>query len=363
MPGTPLAPRRRRRAAAALTALALAALGLAAASAVVAAQAQAAPTLTLERLAGADRYATAITASRSAFADDSLDAVVLASGTSTVDALAAAAVAGVVGSPVLLTPPDALDAAVLAEIRRLGAGQVVLAGGEAAISPAVSEVLEPEFAVTRVAGTDRYDTAALLAAFLNDAEREVVFIAAGPVDAAAVAPIAAARQWPVLLTDPRAASPQALAALEDFPDARRVVVGGPGVLSQAVADRFGAEERLEGTDRYATATAIARFAVERAGFPGDGFGLALGSGGATGTDLADALTSGPVLGRAQAPLLLTASRDDLGQVTAAHLAANAARLSAQGLVFGGPGAVSQSVVAQAAAAAGTTAPAATATDG
>jgi putative cell wall-binding protein len=113
----------------------------------------------IERVAGEDRYETAAFAALAAFPAGA-DAVVLARGDDFPDALAGAYLAGQLGGPVLLTQPAELPEVTATAIETLGATQIYLLGGPAAISPEVEEGFGEEFTVTRVQGTTRYGTAA-----------------------------------------------------------------------------------------------------------------------------------------------------------------------------------------------------------
>lgn len=107
------------------------------------------PGTSVTRTYGADRYETAARASaqvhaqgspstRAADGEDTVSAVMLASGTSFPDGLAGAAVAGPSGVPLLLTTKDCVPAATLAEISRLRAQRVVVLGGPTVVGPAAA---------------------------------------------------------------------------------------------------------------------------------------------------------------------------------------------------------------------------------
>ena len=117
------------------------------------------------RVAGQDRYSTAAVASASAFA--TAPAVVIASGQGYADALAASGLCGALRSPLLLVPAAGpVPGEVVDEISRLGAEDAYIVGGTGAVSSGVFEELAGELGsghVTRLAGTDRYDTAAQVA--------------------------------------------------------------------------------------------------------------------------------------------------------------------------------------------------------
>lgn len=99
--------------------------------------------LTVERLDGQDRYQTSQYVNVWAYGTANPGAepsgiAFVASGTSFPDALGAASVAGLAGSPLELSPPGCLPAQTLANANRQGTRTLVLVGGPAALSPAVA---------------------------------------------------------------------------------------------------------------------------------------------------------------------------------------------------------------------------------
>lgn len=94
----------------------------------------------VERVGGKNRYATA--ADLSADYEPGTGVVFVATGENYPDALAGAARAGHLESPVLLVRPDEIPAETLTELERLQAPEVVVLGGRSAVSDAVLEQLE-----------------------------------------------------------------------------------------------------------------------------------------------------------------------------------------------------------------------------
>ncbi|WP_423918658.1 cell wall-binding repeat-containing protein [Candidatus Poriferisodalis sp.] len=118
----------------------------------------------VDRIAGADRYDTARRAAR-AFAPPSLSTVYLASGINFADAVAVAPSVSV-GSPLILTTPDALHPQAQRFLTDAGrsVASVTILGGHGAISADVETAVRGLGIETRrVAGADRYETAARLA--------------------------------------------------------------------------------------------------------------------------------------------------------------------------------------------------------
>ena len=93
--------------------------------------------------------------------------VYIATGVNFPDALGAAATAALGVGPVLLVQTDAIPAETLAELNRLHPDRIVIVGGTAVVSAGVEASLAGlSFAptVTRLAGSNRYATAAALSA-------------------------------------------------------------------------------------------------------------------------------------------------------------------------------------------------------
>src|SRR5680860_508702 len=164
------------------------------------------------------------------------------------------------GRPILLTPRAALPAAVSEEIDRLGATAVVLLGGEAAIGPPVALDLALQgYDVDRVAGEDRFWTAAAIAERLGPTTRVAVANAFSPPDALAAAAWAAGSGRVILLTT-RDAVPEATAEALTALDPHEVaVIGGTAVIDEATAATLGqgrSLRRLSGGPRYDTAAVV-----------------------------------------------------------------------------------------------------------
>ena len=95
----------------------------------------------VERVFGADRYATAVALSRATHGPNSVSTVYLATGTAYPDGLSSGPVAGTQSAPLLLVRPNALPAVVADELRRLDPTDIVFVGGSGAISDGVREAV------------------------------------------------------------------------------------------------------------------------------------------------------------------------------------------------------------------------------
>lgn len=155
--------------------------------------------------------------------------------------------------------------------------------------------------VVRIAGGDRYETAAeLTMAFAAGVER--VFLATGQEfpDALAAGPVAGREEYPILLVERDRIPRPTVEALQRLEPRAITILGGPVAVSsrvQAQADEYtsGDVDRVSGSDRYGTAAALVDVYVD-AGVP-----VAYV---ATGRGFADALAGGPAAVVTDGPLLL-----------------------------------------------------------
>jgi putative cell wall-binding protein len=261
---------------------------------------------TTERGGGADRYLTAVALSAAHFGPGTTD-VWLASGENFPDGLAASAIAGDRAGPVLLTRGTSLPAEVAAELARLAPANVWIAGGTGVVSEQVAADVAaavPSASVQRLAGPDRYGTAANLSAeFFDSAPAAFVVNGLNFPDALGAGPAAAMEDAPSLLVSATAVPTATANELARLRPPVVYIVGGTGVVSDTVASRIrsitgGTVVRVSGLDRYATAAAVAdRF------FTPTTPSLVLASGLA----FPDGLGAGAVAGAADSPLLLVDS--------------------------------------------------------
>lgn len=218
------------------------------------------------RLAGADRYATAVAVSKAGWPKGA-GAVLLAGGSAWPDAMAAAPLSRRLDAPLLLTEAGRLTPAARAEIARLRPRQVVVLGGPPAVSDAVMESASeaasiPPDAVSRIGGRDRYATAALIADELGVPPDGRVVLVNGTalVDALSIVPKASASGWPILLTRRDALPGPTASFLSRMATATAsvLVVGGPPVVGKGALRGLRGVKRISGPDRYRTNVAVLR---------------------------------------------------------------------------------------------------------
>lgn len=293
------------------------------------------------RVAGPDRYGTA--AQISAHYEPGVDTVVVATGREFADALVGAARAGELAGPVLLTRPHGLASATRSELSRLEPSTVLVLGGTEAIDEAVMDQIRgvvPGAEVRRIGGTDRYQTAALVASEFGMPETIYVTTGVNFPDALAASALpfgssvgpAAYESAAILLTRPTSLPGATRAELERVGPERIVVVGGVEAVSDEVMselEAYGDVERVAGDDRYHTAVLLA-----------EDFTSADRVVVASGQNWPDALAGAAWAKREAAPLLLVRQHNVPGVTWGKLEQLDPSTIN----VLGGPVAVSEEVL-------------------
>ena len=309
------------------------------------------------RLLGDSRFETAADIAT----DDSAQAaefetgtVIVALGDNFPDALAATYAAGLEEAPILLAQTADLPAATTAALEELAPERILLIGGTAAVDADVEAELATYGEVTRVAGTNRDETA-LEVARLGDADADgaldngattaIVASSGDFVGAVVAGPVSAAAGWPLILTNPDELSPAATTAITELGITDVIVAGGPAYVSNDVAGALTALDgvsvsRILGASPGLLSAQMARFAESELGFTSGHANIA------TGEDFADALAIGAHAALdhdGPSPVLLTEG-DELGEHATAYLTERATCAVRNIHIAGGTAAVSDEVV-------------------
>lgn len=292
------------------------------------------PATDTERWAGANRYKTAIEVSQANYPAGA-ETVIIATGLNFPDALAAASLAEGAGAPVLLVAGGSVPGSVLAEVNRLNPSEIVILGGTAAVPMSAEDVLDDVAPVTRLAGSNRYETAIKIAEATHPGTSDVVFVAPGTTypEPLVAGSAAAADDAPVLLVPPTSLPGSVATELVRLNPTTVVVVGGGTVISQAVVDAIAGlgptVQTIAGPNRYTMSANVSAYA-----FPGGADFVLV----ATGNNFPDALAGSGVAGLLDAPILL------VGSTLPSVIAAELQRLDPDTVrVLGGPAAVPPAV--------------------
>ena len=299
-----------------------------------------APQLSVVRQYGVDRFATAA-AIAGASHPNGADVVFVAVGTNYPDALSAGPAAARLGAPIVLVRQDALPGSTAAALESLDPTTVFVLGGPVAVTDTVVDAIEvvvPGASVSRLFGPDRYSTAVAVSqqAFPTGAGTVYVVTGLGFPDATTAAPAAITEDAPVLLVATDEIPSVVADELTRLGPNRIVIVGGTAAVTPAVETALGAfaptVDRIAGVDRYSGSVA-----VSAATFPSGASTVYI----AVGTVFADALAGGPSVVGSPGPILLV----DPGSIPAV-VEAEIRRLDPTRIVvFGGPAAVSDEMLA------------------
>jgi parvulin-like peptidyl-prolyl isomerase/putative cell wall-binding protein len=179
---------------------------------------------------------------------------ILSSSTSygMVDALTAGPLAFHLKAPILLTGTGVLDTHTKAELTKLAVKTVFVTSGTAVISQGVLDELKGMgITIVPLGGVDKYETSVNIANKMVGVTK--VAVANGLQDALSIAAIAAAANQPILLTGKEALPASVAAYLAANRDITRSdVIGGTGVISEAVETMLPNATRHAGNDAYDT---------------------------------------------------------------------------------------------------------------
>jgi fibronectin type 3 domain-containing protein/putative cell wall-binding protein len=290
------------------------------------------PQLTSDRLAGDDRYQTSKQISESGWTSSYY--AVIVSGENYPDALCSAPLAYKYNAPILLTSYAGLDSQTRDELQRLGVKSVFLIGGTRVISANTEQaLLNMGITVTRIAGTDRYDTSLRIAQAIGASDEAVVANGDSFADALSVAPIAAITSMPILLTPANSISGSLLSYLQNQVQVV-YVLGGTGAISDAVYNRLPSPQRISGTNRYETnINIVKKFSSQ----------LNLNTCYlATGQTFPDALAGSALASLKKSPIILV-SGSSLDATTLSFIQERTGTIN-RVIVFGGTGVVPNSVL-------------------
>ncbi len=212
--------------------------------------------------AGTDRYDTAVEISRKTF-NPGVPAVVVATGKSFADGLSGGPATAKLKAPLLLVPGERITTGVVQEIARLKPAKIYVLGGTGVVSAHVESQLQNLAPIViRLAGFDRYATAARSASLWPRADTVYLASGTGFPDALSGGAAAAVTGMPLLLTSPTTLPKATREAMQRLAPSKIVVVGGAASISSAVVKAVQqalpevAVIRIGGKDRYETSAKL-----------------------------------------------------------------------------------------------------------
>lgn len=292
-----------------------------------------------DRIAGSDRYETSAAIAKRGW--NTSYYAILASGENFPDALTAAPLAMKYNAPLLLTSRDRLETSTQNELLTLKVKKVIIIGGTGVISGTVEQTLmDLGMEVERIAGQDRYETSLKVANLLGQADEAVIATGEDFPDVLSIAPIAALKGMPILLT-PKDELSKNLKSLLAGMVKKTYVLGNADVISDHVMNQLPSPQRLSGANRYAANIQIIK------AFAGD---LKFSTSYlATGESFPDALSGVALATLTSSPVILVS--DPLDQATRSFVQDSASAIQ-KVIALGGTGVVSESLLNEIAPTAG-----------
>ena len=267
------------------------------------------------RIDGRDRIETAINISKKNY--DRAKTVIVVRHDLFPDSMTASVLAKLKDAPILLNPTAKLDSRVGDEIKRLGAQEVIIVGGQDSVSEKVREdlkVYDADKNVERIAGADRYGTSEMVAKRVVGitGKKNTGVVASGQVfpDALSVGTFASRDGYPILLVKKDSVPSQIQNAIKDLDINKTYIAGGTNTISKSTEAKLpGVLERMAGNTRYETSVAIAK----------SKFGASKEAYIASGEEFADALVISPISGKFNRPTLLVSRNKKVNSPVKAYI--------------------------------------------
>lgn len=193
----------------------------------------------VRRLGGDDRYATSALISGEFPAPAPV--AFLSTGLNFADAMTGGALAGHRGGPMLLTRPDQLPETVKEELVRLQPSEIIVLGSHPTVTDAVlNEARQYAPNVRRIAGANRYETAALIAAdFPTAVPHTYLSTGLNFPDGLTAGALAGSEGVPLLISQPTSLPNAVDTRLRTINEAHGYLLGLHDALSSLVRDQYG----------------------------------------------------------------------------------------------------------------------------
>lgn len=215
------------------------------------------------RYSGQDRFQTSTAIAQEEIQGQQMQNVVLASAYSFPDALSASTLATKLNASIILVGTDVNDSELSLNFVKnhlKAGGNVTIIGGAGIINEKVEKWLHKAgYHVTRMGGSDRFDTNSIIVNDLNVNPGTPVIVASGNEfpDALGVASLAASKGWPILLSSPTKLPDSVTNFITKDQPSNIYIVGGKAVINDSLQttlqslvpsaqiQRFGGQDRFE----------------------------------------------------------------------------------------------------------------------
>ena len=184
---------------------------------------------------------------------------------SSVNAIVATPLARIYNAPMLLTSQQGIPIQTQQELKRLNPKNIILIGGESAISPEIINNINkilPNVKINRIGGNSRYETCLTIAKEISKKTKvEEVYVGygKGEADLLSIAPIAGYKNQPIILTDKDNLNSDIYNWISSEKLKNAYFIGGQNSISDSVINEVSkvtnqdlSKNRICGNDRYET---------------------------------------------------------------------------------------------------------------
>ncbi|TYS75745.1 cell wall-binding repeat-containing protein [Rossellomorea aquimaris] len=265
----------------------------------------------LYQVVGKSRYSTAVEVSQKGWKVS--ETVILVNGNAIADGLTATPLAAAHDAPILLSQKEVVSPDSLSEMKRLGAKNIVLIGGNGVISASVEKDLKAKgYNVSRIGGADRYATSLLIAKQLDkliDVKDAFLANGRGEADALSIAAHSGAVKQPIILVERSTVPAATFEWLKTENLSNAFFIGGTAVIEQSIIKKMDAitskrteSNRISGLNRHDTnAKIIQRF------YPENQYQSIL-IAKSESEKLIDALSAGPLAAKLGVPVMIVSEK-------------------------------------------------------
>ena len=195
---------------------------------------------TVKRISGQDRFKTSIAIGNAVRDNNASQKAIITTGFNYPDALSVAPYAAMNNLPILFTQQGSLNSSTGEALTQWGIKEVIIVGGEGAVSEAVVEEIESlGVKVERIRGINRFETSVEIDKYFREGEKGDFYIATGLdfADALTGSVLAAKNNSPVFLTRPGSLPSVLREAVEGYKGSH-YVLGGEGAVSKEILEEL-----------------------------------------------------------------------------------------------------------------------------
>jgi putative cell wall-binding protein len=215
------------------------------------------------RISGKDRYETATKIGNEVRKTGNKDGAMLVDGTNFPDVITMSSLASQKRVPILLSEPKDLNTATKNTIGTWGVNDITIGGSYNSVSKEIENNLGVN-KVTRLGGSDRYDTAQVIGnevrSLTGNTSDMILVDGTNFPDGITINTLSSNFKAPIMLTKPGTLTKVTADKLTEWSIKNVLIGGGYNSVSKSIEDNLNVskKERVAGSDRYETAVKISQ---------------------------------------------------------------------------------------------------------